>query len=78
MEFVDSFCYLGCTITTDGGADEDVDCRLNKARAAFGRMYAVWSCSQIFRRMKRRIFNACVKSVLLYGSETVLVSNSST
>ena len=24
-EFVASFCYLGCTITTDGGADEDVD-----------------------------------------------------
>ena len=73
-----SFCYLGCTNTTDGGADEDVDCRINKARAAFGRMYAVWSSSQISRRTKLRIFNACVKSVLLYGSETWLVSNSIT
>ena len=32
----ESFCYLGCMITTDGGAEEDVNCRLNKARAAFG------------------------------------------
>ena len=36
VEFVESFCYLGCMITTDGGAEEDVNCRLNKARAAFG------------------------------------------
>ena len=37
IEFVESFCYLGCMITADGGAEEDVNCRLNKAGAAFGR-----------------------------------------
>ena len=63
---------------TDGGAEEDVNCRLNKARAAFGRMHAVWASSQISRRTKLRIFSSCVKSILLYGSETWLVSNSIT
>ena len=38
VEFVESICYLGCMITTDGGTDEDVNCRLNSARTAFGRM----------------------------------------
>ena len=76
VELVQSFCYLRCTIAADGGANENVDCRINKTRAAFGRMYVVWSSWQRFRRTKLRIFNACVKSVLLYGSETWLVSNS--
>ena len=60
VEFVKSFCYLSCT-------DIDVDCTLNKARAAFKRMYAVRSSSQISSQ-----------SVLRYGSETWLVSNSIT
>ena len=74
VEFVKSCCYLGCMITTDGGAEEDVNCRLNKAQAAFGRMHAVWASSQIFIR----IFSSCVKPILLYGSETWLVNNSIT
>ena len=41
--FVESFCYLGCMITTNGAAEEDVNSRLNKARSAFGRMHAVWT-----------------------------------
>ena len=76
VEFVESFCYLGCTITADGGAEEDVNCRLNKARAAFGRMHAVWASLQISRRTKLGICSSCVKSILLYGSATCLVSNS--
>ena len=64
VEFVESFCYC-CSVTTDGGADKYVVCRINNTRAAFGKMYAVWPSSQISRRSKLRIFNACVKSVLL-------------
>ena len=72
VEFVESCC----TISTDYGADEDVDCRINKARETFGKMYAVWSSSQISMRTKMRLFNACVKSALLHGSEIWLISNS--
>ena len=41
VEFVESFCQLGCKIITDAGAEEDVNCRLNKTRDAFGRKHAV-------------------------------------
>ena len=63
VEFVESFSYHGSTITTDGGAEEDVDCRINKARATFEKMYAVWQSSQISSRTKLRIFNAVMCKV---------------
>ena len=78
VEYVDSFCYLCSTMTTNGGAQTDVHKRLNSARAAFGRLHSVWSSSYISRRTKLKIFNACVKSTLLYSSETCFISNTFT
>lgn len=78
VEFVNSFCYLGSIISTSGGAHEDVEHRLKKARAAFGRLQPLWRNSQISRKTKLRIFRACVKTILTYGSETWLVTNSLT
>ena len=36
VAYVDSFCYLGSTMTTNGGAETDVDNRLNRGRGVFG------------------------------------------
>ncbi|XP_055374512.1 uncharacterized protein LOC129607508 [Condylostylus longicornis] len=52
IEFVSSFCYLGSIITPEGGAQEDIDNRLKKARAAFGRLQPIWKSSQISRTTK--------------------------
>ncbi|XP_043063167.1 uncharacterized protein LOC122319632 [Drosophila yakuba] len=70
IEFITSFPYLGTIISNSGGVDDDVFSRLGKARSAFGRLYCIWKDRQISRRTKLRIYNACVKSILLYGSET--------
>ena len=35
IEDVEQFCYLGTVITMDGGAEADVNSRINKARHAF-------------------------------------------
>jgi hypothetical protein len=35
----------------------------------------VWLSKSLWKDIKIRIFNACVKSVLLYGCETWLVTN---
>ena len=48
VEFVESLCYLGCMMTTDGGAEEDVNCGLNKAQTAFGRMYEAQEAANIY------------------------------
>ena len=64
------FIYLGSNISTNGGADKDVELRINKARHAFRTLRPVWLSSQLSINTKIRIFNTNVKPVLLYGCET--------
>lgn len=75
IQYVKSFCYLGCMMSTDGGVEDDVTNRLSKARSAFGRLNKIWRSTQISLRTKTRIFDSCVKSTLLYGSETWQMTN---
>ena len=75
IQNVGQFCYLGSIISTNGGTDEDVRSRIAKARVAFNKLQKIWSMRNISRITKIRIFNSCVKSVLLYGSETWKVSD---
>ncbi|CAH8553174.1 unnamed protein product [Heterobilharzia americana] len=70
LKEVTSFTYLGSTVSTTGGTDEDVKVRIGKARQAFISLKPVWRSSALSMRNKIRIFNTNVKSVLLYGSET--------
>jgi hypothetical protein len=70
IEQVESFLYLGSTVTEDGGAKEDVRNRIRKANGAFVQLYPVWKNRNISRKTKLILFNSNVKSVLLYGCET--------
>nr|KAG5712455.1 hypothetical protein BaRGS_011429 [Batillaria attramentaria] len=67
---VDKFVYLGSVVSKDGGTDEDIKSRTNKARHAFRTLRPIWRSTALSLRNKIRIFNSNVKSVLLYGSET--------
>ena len=75
VECVDKFTYLGSVITPDGGAKEDVMTRIRKAQGAFAQLTPIWRSNQLTLRTKVRIFNSNVKSVLLYGCETWLVTD---
>jgi hypothetical protein len=70
IEAVNKFCYLGCTVSLDGGANEDVITRINKDKGAFAQLRSIWTSHQIHKRTKIRIFKSNVMSVLLYGCET--------
>lgn len=70
LEDVDEFVYLGCAVTKNGGTIADVSLRINKARQAFYKLNKIWNSSLMSRAHKLRLYNACVKSVLLYGCET--------
>ncbi|XP_044573288.1 uncharacterized protein LOC123257606 [Drosophila ananassae] len=74
VEYVDSSVYLGTVISANGGVEKVMENRLSKARSAFGRLQRIWRNQQISRKTKLRIFNTCMKSVLLYVSETWLTS----
>ena len=67
---VSTFVYLGATVTTTGGAAEDIGARIGKARRAYLRLSNIWKSNVLRRNTKIRIFRACVVSVLLYGCST--------
>jgi len=68
------FCYLGCIVAENGGTSREVSERIQKARGSFSKLRRVWLSKSLRKDTKIRIFNACVKSVLLYGCETWLVT----
>ena len=69
VEEVQDFIYLWSNISTNGGADKDVELLINKARHSFRTLRPVWLSSQLSINIKICIFNTNVKSVLLYGCE---------
>jgi len=68
------FCYLGSIVAEDGGTSKEVNVRIQMARGSFSKLRHVWPSKSPRKGTKIRIFNACVKSVLLYGCETWLVT----
>ncbi len=78
IERVDDFLYLGSKIGENGGTILDVQQRVNKARGAFSRLKNVWRANSINLHFKIKLFNACVKSVLLYGCEIWFVTENVT
>ena len=78
IEEVDKYVYLGSIISKDGGAESDVQNRVRLANLAFGSLRHIWSSKRLSRRLKLKIFNSNVKSVLLYGCETWKVTKSLT
>jgi hypothetical protein len=65
IENVENFTYLGSNISIDSGAAKDVNPSIQKARGVFARMSNIWRANYLSIKNKLRIFNACVKSVLL-------------
>jgi hypothetical protein len=69
------FCYLGSTVAENGGTSKEINMRIQMARGSISKLRRVWLSKTLRKDTKVKIFNACVKSVLLYGYETWLVTN---
>jgi hypothetical protein len=59
------FCYLGSIVAENGGTSKEVNSRIQKARGSFSKLRNVWLNKSLRKETKIKIFNACVKSVLL-------------
>ena len=70
IEEVYKFFYLGSVVSKDGGTDEDIKSLINKARQVFNTLRQIWRSRVLSVRIKIKLFNTNMKSVLLYGSET--------
>ena len=65
----ESFTYLGSIIKPEGGTKEDIHSRLGKARGVFREMGNIWRSAQYSTKTKLKLYQSCVVSTLLYGSE---------
>ena len=60
VEEVNQFTYLVSEICKNGGSDGDVDCRVRKAKRAFGILSTIWRNNSFSNSLKVRIFKSNV------------------
>lgn len=66
-----SFTYLGSTITDDSKLDTELQTRMSKAAAAYGRLRErLWDNNNVRAKVKCQVYRAIVISTLLYGAES--------
>ncbi|CAF2069980.1 unnamed protein product [Rotaria magnacalcarata] len=75
IETADALAYLDCTITNDVRQGTELSARLTKASKTFNICFnmlrhAIWHRKSVSITARLRIFRACILPVLLYGSET--------
>ena len=64
------FTYLGSTISSNGCIDDEIQRRMAKASASFGRLHQrLWNNQHVSMHVKGKIYRAIVLSTLLYGAE---------
>jgi len=78
LQDCEEFCYLGSTISQDGGCEKEVFIRIRKANTVFGRLGRIWASKKISLLAKVRLYESLVLSMLLYGAETWLMKQTST
>jgi hypothetical protein len=72
---VHDFTHLGSNVSEDGGSRKDVETRIQKARGAFTRLRKIWMSHYLNEDNKVKLLNVNVKSVILYGCYTLLVTS---
>ena len=71
LEVADYFTYLGSIISSNLSLDSEIDKRIAKAATVMTRLsQRVWSNIQLISNTKLQVYQACVLSMLLYGSES--------
>jgi hypothetical protein len=64
------FTYIESTISSNGCIDDELQRRMGKAIASFGRLrQRLWNNHHVSMRVKGKIYRAIVLSTLLYGAE---------
>nr|VZH98192.1 unnamed protein product [Spirometra erinaceieuropaei] len=71
LQVVESFPYLGSTLSRNTKIDDEVANRISKANQAFGRLQStVWNRHGLQLSTKLKMYKAVILPTLLYGAET--------
>ena len=70
VETVNKFCYLGDKLISSGGCEAAVTARMRIRWIKFREYCELLHGKKFSLKIKARIFQSCVRSAMLYGSET--------
>ena len=71
LKVIHQFTHLGSTITDNLSLDPEINKRIGKAATTLAHLTSrVWTNPKLTMKMKMAVYNACILSTLLYGSET--------
>ena len=70
LEQLDTFKYLGQLITPDAKNEKEIRARIAMAKGRFEKMYKLFESKQLSLKLKLRMINCYIYSILLYGCET--------
>jgi hypothetical protein len=74
LEFVDNFVYLGTCITANNNETTEIQRRIKIANKTFFSILSILKCNAVHSRTKVRIYKTVIQPTLLYGSETLTLS----
>ena len=70
MKVVGEFCYLGDMLSSGGGCTQAIIARCRVAWGKFKKLLPILTNKHLSLEARGRVFDACVRSALLHGSET--------
>ena len=70
VDFVKNFCYLGDRLNASGGSEVALTARTRIGWIKFSEYGELLHGRKFSLKMKGRIYQSCVRSAMLYGSET--------
>ena len=71
LAVVHNFKYLGSTISDNLSLDQEINARIGKAATVMSKINKrVWDNKNLTLKTKLKVYQACVLSTLLYGSES--------
>ena len=70
LELESEFCYLGDMLSANGGCMQAIIARCNAAWGKFKKLLPILTSRHISPSIRGKVFNVCVRSAMLHGSET--------
>ena len=70
LEYVNTFKYIGATLTPDGASDNELCIRLATATSAMVRLVKIWNRKYHFSCKIQPIKKSLISSIILYGCKT--------
>ena len=70
LERVGKFCYLGDVLNGNGGSNSATVARIRSAWCKFRELCGFLTKKAVSMKLKGKVYAACVRSAMVYGSET--------